>query len=72
MKKPRPIKGIKELVTKRRPVISEVVRETTSGGVVYRKNNDKVEILLMKDAKDQMCIRDRWGAENQPFIMGAT
>lgn len=56
MKKPRPIKGIKELVTKRRPVISEVVRETTSGGVVYRKNNDKVEILLIKDAKDRWTI----------------
>lgn len=56
MKKPRPIKGIKELVHKRRPVISEVVRETTSGGVVYRKKDDKVEILLIKDAKDRWTI----------------
>jgi 8-oxo-dGTP pyrophosphatase MutT (NUDIX family) len=56
MKKPRPIQGIKELVHKRRPVISEVVRETTSGGVVYRKKNDKVEILLIKDAKDRWTI----------------
>ncbi len=56
MKKPRPIKGIKELVHKRRPVISEVVRETTSGGVVYRKKDDKVEILLIKDAKERWTI----------------
>lgn len=56
MKKPRPIKGIKELVTKRRPVISEVVRETTSGGVVFRRRDSGIEILLIKDAKDRWTI----------------
>src|ERR1700757_497129 len=55
MKRPRPVKGIKEFVH-RRPVISEVVRETTSGGVVFRLNNGKVEILLIKDAKDRWTI----------------
>lgn len=55
MNKPRPIKGIKDLV-KRRSVISEVVRETTSGGVVFRKVNGKLEILLIKDAKDRWTI----------------
>lgn len=56
MKKPSPITGFKTLVQKRRPVISEVVRETTSGGVVFRKRNDKIEILLIKDAKDRWTI----------------
>jgi ADP-ribose pyrophosphatase YjhB (NUDIX family) len=55
MKKPQPIKGIKELY-KRRPIISEVVRETTSGGIVFRKNKGRVEILLIKDAKDRWTI----------------
>lgn len=58
MKKPNPIKGIKNLVTNRRPLISEVVRETTSGGIVYRHNNKTkaLEILLIKDAKDRWTI----------------
>ena len=56
MKKPQPIKGFKDLVYKRRPVISEVVRETTSGGVVFRRKSGAVEILLIKDAKDRWTI----------------
>ncbi|MEI9914310.1 MAG: NUDIX domain-containing protein [Candidatus Saccharibacteria bacterium] len=57
MKKPQPLlKGFKNLVNKRRPVISEVVRETTSGGVVFRKTNGTLEILLIKDAKDRWTI----------------
>ncbi|HEY4963751.1 MAG TPA: NUDIX domain-containing protein [Candidatus Saccharimonadales bacterium] len=58
MKKPNPIKGIKNLVSNRRPLISEVVRETTSGGIVYRKNKqgNGLEILLIKDAKDRWTI----------------
>lgn len=52
-----PIKGFKKLVTRHRPVINNVVRETTSGGIVYRKDsNGKVEILLIKDAKDRWTI----------------
>lgn len=57
--KPRlPIKGIKSFVGRHRPVINNVVRETTSGGIVYRKNpkTGKVEILLIKDAKDRWTI----------------
>ncbi|MHB1865312.1 MAG: NUDIX hydrolase [Candidatus Saccharimonadales bacterium] len=54
MKRPRPVKGIKDFV--RRPVISEVVRETTSGGVVFRRNKGALEILLIKDAKDRWTI----------------
>jgi 8-oxo-dGTP pyrophosphatase MutT (NUDIX family) len=56
MQRPKPIQGIKKLVT-RRPVISEVVRETTSGGVVFRRDkNGKVEILLIQDAKNRWTI----------------
>jgi len=56
MNRPRPVKGIKELY-KRRPIISEVVRETTSGGIVYRHGSkNQLEILLIKDAKDRWTI----------------
>lgn len=58
MKRPKPIKSIKKLTPfKRRPVIDEVVRETTSGGIVYRKSpKGAVEILLMQDAKNRWTI----------------
>lgn len=55
MNRPRPVKGIKQFVH-RRPVISEVVRETTSGGVVFRRAKNGLEILLIKDAKDRWTI----------------
>ena len=57
MKRPAPFEGFKKFVNKRRPAISEVVREPTAGGVVFRraKNND-VEILLIQDAKDRWTI----------------
>jgi hypothetical protein len=56
MKRPKPIQGFKKLVT-RRPVIDEVVRETTSGGVVFRRTKaGKVEILLIQDAKNRWTI----------------
>lgn len=53
-----PIKGFKRFVGRHRPVINNVVRETTSGGIVYRKNprSGVVEILLIKDAKDRWTI----------------
>jgi ADP-ribose pyrophosphatase YjhB (NUDIX family) len=58
MKKPSPIKGFRNLVNKRRPVISEVIRETTSGGIVFRHaaKSGALEILLIKDAKDRWTI----------------
>ncbi|HEX4773991.1 MAG TPA: NUDIX domain-containing protein [Candidatus Saccharimonadales bacterium] len=58
MKKPNPIRGIKKLAHVRRPVIDEVVRETTSGGVVFRKhpNTGELQILLMQDAKNRWTI----------------
>lgn len=61
MKRPKPLKGpiqgFRNLVGKRRPVIDEVVRETTSGGIVFRKDaENKVEILLIQDAKNRWTI----------------
>jgi 8-oxo-dGTP pyrophosphatase MutT (NUDIX family) len=54
---PKPIQGFRNLVTKRRPIIEEVVRETTSGGIVYRRAADgKLEILLIQDAKGRWTI----------------
>ncbi len=53
----KPIEGIRKFVT-RRPAIEEVVRETTSGGIVYRRSekDGSVEILLIKDAKNRWTI----------------
>src|SRR5437868_13026001 len=58
MKRPKPIQGIKKFSLKRRPVIDEVVRETTSGGIVFRRHakTGGVEILLMQDAKNRWTI----------------
>lgn len=53
-----PIKGFKSFMNRRRPAISEVVREPTAGGVVYRITPDgkKVQFLLIQDAKDRWTI----------------
>jgi ADP-ribose pyrophosphatase YjhB (NUDIX family) len=58
MKKPKPIQGFKKFLPRRRPAISEVVREPTSGGMVFRRNpkNKEIEILLIQDAKDRWTI----------------
>lgn len=58
IKRPRPLQGIKDFVSKRRPSIDEVVRETTSGGVVFRRNvrSGQLEILLIQDAKNRWTI----------------
>lgn len=56
MKRPKPIEGFRKFV-RRKPVIKEVLREPTAGGIVYRKPNGKdVEILLIQDAKDRWTI----------------
>ncbi len=59
MKRPRPIKGFRSLVHRRRPAIDEVVREPTAGGIVYRrspKNPQEIEILLIQDSKERWTI----------------
>jgi ADP-ribose pyrophosphatase YjhB (NUDIX family) len=58
MKRPKPLQGFKKFVSRRRPAISEVVREPTAGGVIYRRNqkSKEIEILLIQDAKDRWTI----------------
>lgn len=59
MKRPKPIVGLKKFVKHHRPAISEVVREPTAGGIVYRKGGKdgrQVEILLIADAKGRWTI----------------
>jgi 8-oxo-dGTP pyrophosphatase MutT (NUDIX family) len=52
----KPLEGFKRFVT-RRPAIEEIVQETTSGGVVYRRNESGgLEVLLIKDAKNRWTI----------------
>ncbi len=58
MKRPKPIKGIKTFIHRRRPAINEVVREPTAGGIVFRraKNGSAIELLLIQDAKNRWTI----------------
>lgn len=60
MKRPKkpPIPKFKKFLPRRKPAISEVVREPTSGGMVFRRNkkNNEIEILLIQDAKDRWTI----------------
>ena len=57
MKRPKPIQGFKQLVNKRKPTISEVVREPTAGGIIFRYNKkQEIEILLIQDAKNRWTI----------------
>jgi ADP-ribose pyrophosphatase YjhB (NUDIX family) len=58
MKKPNRIPAFKKFLPRRKPTISEVVREPTSGGMVFRRNEktNEVEILLIQDAKDRWTI----------------
>lgn len=57
MKRPKPIHVFKKIVKRKRPAISEVVKEPTSGGVVWRRTkNGAIEILLIQDAKDRWTI----------------
>lgn len=59
MKKPKGVKGgIKKFIPRRKPTINEVVREPTSGGMIFRRNKktNEVEILLIQDAKNRWTI----------------
>ena len=56
LKRPKPIQGIKRFVS-RPPAITEAVSETTSGGIVFRRDKSgKAEILLIQDAKKRWTI----------------
>lgn len=58
MKRPEPIKRFRKIWKKRRrPAIEEVVREVSSGGVVFRRNKSgQVEILMIRDSKDRWSL----------------
>lgn len=59
MKKPKGVKsGIKKFIPRRKPAINEVVREPTSGGMIFRRNKktNDIEILLIQDAKNRWTI----------------
>ncbi len=58
MKRPKPIQNFKRYLPHRKPAINEVVREPTSGGMVFRRNTktNAIEILLIQDAKDRWTI----------------
>lgn len=58
MKRPKPIQGFKNYLTRRKPAITEVVRESTAGGVVWRRSvkSKEIEILLIQDPKDRWTI----------------
>lgn len=58
MKRPKPVQGIKQFVYRHRPAINEVVRETTAGGIIFRRNDKtkQLEILLIQDAKNRWTI----------------
>ncbi len=59
MKRPKPIRGFRNFVREHRPAISEVVREPTAGGIVYRRDDKdpaKIELLLVQDSKGRWTI----------------
>jgi ADP-ribose pyrophosphatase YjhB (NUDIX family) len=58
MRRPKPLQGFKQFVSRRKPAISEVVREPTAGGIIFRRKGEAkdVEILLIQDAKNRWTI----------------
>lgn len=59
MKRPKGIpSSIRRFIPGKRPTIQEVVRETTSGGIIFRRNKQtgSLEILLIQDAKNRWTI----------------
>ena len=46
----------KHYFARKKPSIQEIVRETTAGGIVFRRGKDGIEILLIQDAKDRWTI----------------
>jgi len=49
---------IKSAVFRKKPAIQEIVREPTSGGIVFRFTKDKkdIEVLLIQDSKERWTI----------------
>lgn len=49
---------IKTAVFHKKPTIQEIVREPTSGGIIFRSSKDQkdIEVLLIQDSKDRWTI----------------
>jgi ADP-ribose pyrophosphatase YjhB (NUDIX family) len=57
VQRPKPIEGFRKYLNRRRPGISEVVREITAGGIVWRRTDKgEIEILLLQDVKGRWSI----------------
>lgn len=57
MPKPPKFNSFKKyLPGSKKPSIQEIVREPTSGGIIWRRNDTGIEILLIQDAKDRWTI----------------
>lgn len=56
--KESPFEKIKSAVFRKKPAIQEIVREPTSGGIIFRLSEDQkdIEILLIQDSKDRWTI----------------
>ncbi len=54
--KPPSFNRFKKYFSRKKPSIQEVVRETTAGGIVFRRRDGNVEILLTQDHKDRWTI----------------
>ncbi len=49
--------SFKKYFNRKKPSIQEIVRESTAGGIVFRRNaKGEVEILFIQDAKDRWTI----------------
>ena len=46
----------KKYFSRKKPSIQEIVREPTSGGIIFRHGKSGIEILLIQDAKDRWTI----------------
>lgn len=57
-KNPKKLDSLKKAFTRgKKQSIQEIVREPTSGGIIFRHNsNGELEILLIQDAKDRWTI----------------
>ena len=56
--RPSKLEKFKQVVFKKKPEIREIVREPTSGGIVFRMTPDHkdIEILLIQDSKNRWTI----------------
>ena len=51
------LQSVKKYFGRKKPSIQEVVRESTAGGVIFRRNDQgEVEFLLYQDARDRWTI----------------